>query len=62
LVYDAMKVAAEAVKPVTAAIPSVVPPLAYDFAQQLVLMERKFAEDMLHLATQFAPAKPAPHK
>ena len=60
--FEALKVMTDAVKPVAAAIPSVTPPLAYDFVGQLVATERKFAEDVLRLTTQLAPAKPAPHK
>jgi hypothetical protein len=62
VVYEALKVLTGAVKPVTAVIPSLTPPLAYDFMDQLVASERKFAEDVLHLTKQLAPAKPAPHK
>ena len=60
--YEALKVLTDAVKPVTAVIPSVTPPLAYDFAEQLVSTERKFAEDVLRLTAQLTPTKAAPHK
>jgi hypothetical protein len=60
--YEALKVLTDAIKPVTAAIPAVTPPLAYDFVGQLVATERKFAEDVLRLTAQLTPAKAAPHK
>ncbi len=60
--YEALKVMTDAVKPVTAAIPTVTPPLAYEFIGQFMATERKFAEDVLRLTAQLAPAKPAPHK
>jgi len=60
--YEALKVLTDAVKPVTAAIPSVTPPLAYDFVGQFMSAERKFAQDVLHLTAQLTPAKAAPHK
>jgi hypothetical protein len=60
--YEALKVMTDAVKPVTAAIPAMTPPLAYEFIGQLMVTERKFAEDVLRLTAQLAPAKAAPHK
>ena len=60
--YEALKVMTDAVKPVTAAIPTMTPPLAYEFIGQLMAAERKFAEDVLRLTAQLAPAKAAPHK
>lgn len=60
--YEALKVMTDAVKPMTAAIPTVTPPLAYDFVEQLVATERKFAEDVLRLTAQLKPAKAAPAK
>jgi hypothetical protein len=60
--YEALKVMTDAVKPVTAAIPTVTPPLAYDFVEQLVATERKFAEDVLRLSAQLRPAKAAQGK
>ena len=60
--YEALKVLTDAVKPVTAAIPSVTPPLAYDFVEQFMSSERKFAEDVLRLTAQLTPAKAAQHK
>jgi hypothetical protein len=60
--YEALKVMTDAVKPVTAAIPTVTPPLAYEFIEQFMATERKFAEDVLKLTAQLAPAKAAPHK
>ena len=60
--YEALKVMTDAVKPVTAAIPTVTPPLAYDFVEQFVATERKFAEDVLRLSAQLRPAKTAQGK
>jgi hypothetical protein len=60
--YEALKVLTDAVKPMTAAIPSVTPPLAYDFVEQLISSERKFAEDVLRLTAQLTPTKAAPRK
>jgi hypothetical protein len=60
--YEALKVMTDAVKPVTAAIPTVTPPLAYDFVEQFVATERKFAEDVLRLSAQLKPAKAAQGK
>lgn len=63
---EAMKVVTDAVQPVTAVIPSVTPPIVYDFAGQLLASQRKLAEDMLHLTARLTPtpAKPvsAPNK
>jgi hypothetical protein len=57
---EALKVMADAIQPVTSAIPSVTPPLVYGFAEQLMASERKFAEDVLHLTAQLTPvAAPA---
>jgi hypothetical protein len=60
---EAMKVLADAMQPVTAIIPSMTPPLVYDFAGRLAASERKFAVDTLHLTERLAP-KPvgASHK
>ncbi|GEM_PF-1804270 len=58
---QALKVMADGIQPLTSAIPSVTPPLAYDFAEQLMASERKFAEDVLHLTVQLTPA-PVPAK
>lgn len=52
---EAFSVLADAIQPVTSAIPSVTPPLAYDFAEQFMASERKFAEDVLHLTERFTP-------
>jgi hypothetical protein len=60
--YEALKVLTDAVKPMTAAIPSMTPPLAYDFVEQLMSSERKFAEDVLRLTAQLTPTKAAQHK
>ncbi len=60
--FEALKVMTDAVKPMVAAIPTVTPPLAYDFVEQLVTAERKFAEDVLRLSTQLRPAKAATGK
>jgi len=58
--FDALKVLSEAVKPVTVALPSVTPPLAYEFVKDFMASERKFAEDVMHLAAQLTPAPPKP--
>ena len=60
--YEALKVLTASVMPVTTALPTVTPPLAYDFMGQFVATERKFDEDVLRLTAQLVPAKPAPHK
>ena len=60
--YEALKVMTDAVKPVAAAIPAVTPPLAFDFVEQFVATERKFAEDVLRLSAQLGPAKAASGK
>jgi hypothetical protein len=61
---EALKVLTDAVQPVTAALPSLTPPLAYDLAEHLMASEVKFAEGVLQLATKLTPpVKPAtPHK
>lgn len=63
---EAMKVLADAAQPVTAVIPSMTPPLVYDFAGQLMASERKFAVHTLQLTERLAPASAksasAPHK
>jgi hypothetical protein len=53
--FEAMKVLTDAIQPVISVIPSVTPPLAYDFAEQLMASQRKFAEDMLHLTARLTP-------
>lgn len=58
---EALKVMTDAIQPVTSAIPSVTPPLVYDFAEHLMASERKFAGDVLHLTERLTPA-PAPAK
>jgi len=58
---EALKVMTDAVQPVTSTIPSVTPPLVYDFAEQFMATERKFAGDVLHLTAQLT-ATPAPAK
>ncbi len=58
---EALKVMTDAILPVTSAIPSVTPPLVYDFAEHLMASERKFAGDVLHLTARLTPA-PAPAK
>ncbi len=54
---EAMKVMTDAFQPVVAVIPSVTPPLAYDFAEKLIVSQRKFAEDMLHVTARLTPTK-----
>ena len=53
---EALKVMTDAIQPVTSVIPSVTPPLVYDFAEQLMASERQFAGDVLHLTERLAPA------
>ena len=53
---EALKVVTDGFQPMTSAIPSVTPPLAYDFAEQLMASERKYAADVLHLTARLAPA------
>ncbi len=60
---EALKVLADGVQPMTAVIPAVTPPLAYEFAEQFMTTERKFAEEVLHLTARFTPpAKAIAHK
>jgi len=54
---ETMKVMTDAIKPVISVIPSVTPPLVYDFGEQFLVSQRKFAEDMLHLTAKLTPAK-----
>ncbi|HTS97577.1 MAG TPA: hypothetical protein VMI33_13240 [Streptosporangiaceae bacterium] len=54
---EAMKVLTDAMQPVVAVIPSVTPPLAYDFIEKLIVSQRKFAEDMLHVTAKLTPTK-----
>ena len=56
---EALKVVSDGILPVTSAIPSVTPPLAYDFAEQLMASERKFAQDVLHLTARLVPSATA---
>jgi hypothetical protein len=56
MAFEAIKVLADAIQPVTTAIPAVTPPLAYDFAEKLMATQRTFAEDLLHLTARFIPA------
>ena len=58
---EALKVMTDAIQPLTSAIPSVTPPLVYDFAEHLMASERKFAGDVLHLTARLTPT-PAPAK
>ncbi len=53
---DAMKIMADAIQPVISVIPSVTPPLVYDFGERLLVSQRKFAEDVLHLTAKLTPA------
>lgn len=52
---EAINVLIDAVQPVTAAIPVMTPPLAYDFAEQLVATQRKFAEDVFRATARLTP-------
>ena len=69
-VIDAIKTWAEAVKSITPKLPAVDVPLAdrlptpsevvasaYDFAEQLLASQRKFAEDVLVATAPLMPAK-----
>ncbi len=58
MTIETLKAFTDAMQPVFAVIPTVTPPLAYDFAERLVATERKFAEDMLHLTTRLTPTAP----
>jgi hypothetical protein len=53
---EALKVLFDAIKPVTPAIRSVTPPLVYDFTEELVASQRKFAEDVLRLTGRLTSA------
>ena len=53
---ETMKVLGDVIQPAVAVIPSVTPPLAYDFAKQLITSQRKFAEEMLRMTAKFAPS------
>jgi hypothetical protein len=53
---EALKLLFDAVKPVTPAIRSWTPPLVYDFTEELLASQRKFAEDLLHLTGRRASA------
>ncbi len=53
---ESVKVFTDAIQPAVAVIPSVTPPLAYDFAKHLIASQRKFAEDLLHMTVKFTPA------
>ena len=52
---EGLKVLANAIQPVVTVIPTVTPPLAYDFMERLLVSERKFAEDVLHLTAKLTP-------
>jgi hypothetical protein len=54
LAIEALKVLFDAIKPVTPAIRSMTPPLVYDFTEELLVSQRKFAEDVLHLTGRLA--------
>jgi len=56
LAMEALKVLLDAIKPVRPAIRSMTPPLVYDFTEELMASQRKFAEDVLHLTGRRAPA------
>jgi len=53
---EALNVMIDAVQPVTSALPVVTPPLAYDFAEQLMESQRKFAEDVFRATARLTPA------
>lgn len=52
-----INIVVDAVQPVTSTLPTVTPPLAYDFAEQLLVSQRKFAEDVLRAAARLLPAQ-----
>jgi hypothetical protein len=56
ITIEALRVLTDAIQPVTSVMPSVTPPLVYDFAEKLLASERKFAEDVLHLTERLTPA------
>jgi hypothetical protein len=69
-VVDAIKAWADTVQSITPKLPAVNVPLvdrlpkpedvvanAYDFAEQLLASQRKFAEDMLHATAPLTPGK-----
>lgn len=51
-----INIVVDAVQPVTSTLPTVTPPLAYDFAEQLLVSQRKFAEDVLRATARLLPA------
>jgi hypothetical protein len=51
----AINVMIDAVEPVTSALPTVAPPLAYDFVEQLLATQRKFAEDVFRATARLTP-------
>ena len=55
---EAINVLIDAVQPMTAAIPGMTPPLAYDLAGQLMATQRKFAEDVFRATARLTPASP----
>lgn len=44
---EAVKMVVDAVRPMTADLQMMTPPLFYDLVEQLIVSERKFAEEML---------------
>ena len=59
LAMEALKVLLDGIKPAMPAIRLMTPPLVYDFTEELMASQRKFAEDVLHLTGRLVstPAK-----
>jgi hypothetical protein len=55
MTLETIKLVADAIQPAVSVLPSVTPPLAYDFAKQLIAGQRKFAEDLLQVTAKLAP-------
>lgn len=53
---ETLKVLTHAMEPMAPAIRSVTPPLVLDFTRQFIVMQRKFAADVLHLTERIVPA------
>ncbi len=54
--YETARVLVDAIEPIRSTLRSVTPPLVYDFTEQFLIGQRKFAEDLLHLTERLAPA------
>lgn len=62
LAYEALRVLVDAFEPMRPVIRSMTPPLVHDFAEQMLISQRKFAEDLLHLTDRFTPAPAKPRQ